>query len=78
MEVRKLDNATNPDGGAWIVIEQEDDQFTIIGKVGKGSPPSFWARGIHSPELAIRASVAWADLLSIPRLYVRERQGQRI
>jgi hypothetical protein len=74
MEVRKLEGATNPEGTAWIVIEREDNLFTIEGNVGKGVQPSFRSRGIRSPELAIKASVAWADLLSIPRLYVRERQ----
>ena len=71
MEVRNLDNTTDPEGGAWIMIEREDDLFTIKGNFGKGPQPSFESRGIRSPELAIEASVAWADLLSIPRLYVR-------
>ncbi len=77
MEVRTLDGATNPGGGAWIVIEQEHGLFAIEGKAGNGVQRSFRSRGIHSSELAIKATVALADLLSISRLYVRERQDRQ-
>jgi hypothetical protein len=71
MEVRTLYGATNPEGEAWMVIERERDLFAIEANVGNAAR-AFRSRGIHSPELAIKASAAWADLLNIPRRYVRE------
>jgi hypothetical protein len=71
MEVRTLYGATNPHGDGWMVIERERGLFAIEASVGKAAR-AFRSRGIHSPELAIKASAAWADLLNSPRLYVRE------
>jgi hypothetical protein len=73
MEVRTIYGATNPEGDAWLVIERERGLFAIEANVGGAS--TFRSRGIDSPELAIKASAVWADLLSIQRLYVREGAG---
>ena len=76
MEVRTLESATNPKGDAWIVIEQEGAPVIISVTVKKAGSAPFHTRGIHSPELAIKASVAWADLLSIDNVYVRTAVGR--
>jgi len=64
---------TSPKGSACVLIEKEDDRFTVSGKACRGTiDASFASRGLDTPEAAIKASVVWADLLDIPLIYVRD------
>jgi hypothetical protein len=62
-----------PKGAAWILIEKDGGRFALSGRACRGRiDASFTSRGLDTPEAAIKASVAWADLLDIPLIYVRE------
>ena len=73
VEVRNLFGETAPQGASWILIEKDGSRFAISGKACRGTiDASFASRGLDTPEAAIKASVAWADLLDIPLIYVRD------
>jgi hypothetical protein len=73
VEIRGLAGDMSPKGAAWILIEKAGDRYAITGRAQRESIDAFFApRGAESAEIAIRASVAWADLLGIPLIYVRE------
>jgi hypothetical protein len=62
-----------PKGDAWVLVKKEGDQYLVEGKVnGKSMDASVAPRGFNTPAVAIRAATAWADLLTIPVIYVRE------
>jgi hypothetical protein len=62
-----------PNAAAWILIQGKDDHFSVSGVAkGKAIDASFAPSGFDSAEKAIKASVAWADLLEIPVIYVRD------
>jgi hypothetical protein len=55
------------------LIEKAGDRYAITGRAQRESIDAFLApRAVESAEVAIKASVAWADLLGIPLIYVRE------
>jgi hypothetical protein len=73
VEVRNLFGDTAPKGVAWILIEKKAEGFAISGKAHRTSiAASFASHGLDPPEAAIRASVAWADLLDIPLIYIKD------
>jgi hypothetical protein len=74
VEVLKLKaDESSPTVAAWILIQKEGPHFAVSGVAkGKAIDASFAPRGFDSAENAIKASVAWADLLEIPVIYVRE------
>jgi hypothetical protein len=73
VEVRRLTGEMAPNGAAWVLIEKEGEGFAICGRAHRSAiDASFVSHGLNTPEVAIRASVAWADLLDIPLLFVRE------
>jgi len=74
VEVLKLKaDESSPNVAAWILIQREGPHFAVSGVAkGKTIDASFAPRGFDSAENAIKASVAWADLLEIPVIYVRE------
>ena len=74
VEVLKLKaDESAPDAAAWVLIQRQGELFAVSGVAkGKTIDASFAPRGFDSAEEAIRASVAWADLLEIPVIYVRE------
>ena len=62
-----------PNASAWILIQRKGEEFSVTGAArGKAIDASFAPRGFDSAEKAIKASVAWADLLEIPVIYVRD------
>jgi hypothetical protein len=74
VEVLKLKaDESAPDAAAWILIQREGADYAVSGIArGKAIDASFAPRGFDSAETAIKASVAWADLLEIPVIYVRD------
>jgi len=74
VEVRNLkDDEIAPAAPAWVLIQKDGDHFAVRGVAkGKTVDASFAPRGFDSAERAIKASVAWADLLEIPVIYVRD------
>ena len=74
VEVRNLkEEDAAPHTAAWILIQKTGGAFTVSGAAkGKTIDASFSPRGFDTAEKAIKASVAWADLLEIPVIYVRE------
>ena len=76
VEVRNLkDHEAAPQTASWVLIEKTDGNFSVVGMAkGKTIDASFAPRGFESAESAIKASVAWADLLEIPVIYVRDGQ----
>jgi hypothetical protein len=78
VEILKL-NATDdfPGGDAWILIEQREGLYFVRGQArGMTVEASLAATGMDSSEVAIRAALAWADLLTVPFIYVREGLSQ--
>ncbi len=74
VEVRNLkDKETAPKSPAWVLIQKRGGGFSVCGVAkGKAIDAAFAPRGFDSAEKAIKASVAWADLLEIPVIYVKE------
>jgi hypothetical protein len=74
VEVLNLtDGEAEPDGAAWVLIEKKADEYIITGRAsGRTIDASFAPCGFDTAEAAIKASVAWADLLGIPVIYVRD------
>ena len=73
VEIRGLAGDMSPKGAAWVLIEKAGDRYAITGRAQRESIDAFFApRAVESAEIAIKASVAWADLLGIPLIYVRE------
>ena len=74
VEVRNLRNKENaPKSPAWVLIQKRGGGFSVSGVAkGKTIDAAFSPRGFDSAEKAIKASVAWADLLEIPVIYVKE------
>jgi hypothetical protein len=73
VEVRNLaDGEAAPSGAAWVLIEKVGETFAVNGQAnGNSIAASFSPRGFDTGEAAIKASVAWADLLGIPLIYVK-------
>lgn len=74
VEVLKLKaDESAPNGAAWVLIQRQGELFAVNG-VAKGNAidASFAPQAFDSAEEAIKASVAWADLLEIPVIYVRD------
>jgi hypothetical protein len=76
MEVRNLrPDETQPSGPAWVLIEKIGDKYAVRGQANhKAVDASFAPSDFDTAEVAIKASVAWADLLGIPLLYVKDGQ----
>jgi hypothetical protein len=74
VEVRNLQNqADEPTGDAWVLVEKRGALYFVTGRQnGQAVDASIAPSGLESPEAAIRAATAWADLLSAPILYVRD------
>jgi hypothetical protein len=78
VEIRNLVGDTRPTGAAWVLIEREGDRYAIRGYAQREAIDAFFvSRGVESAEVAIMASIAWADLLSIPQIYVRDEQSPK-
>jgi hypothetical protein len=76
VEVRNLKtDADAPVGEAWVLVEKRGGLYFITGRRnGQAVDASVAPSGFDSPEAAIHAATAWADLLSAPILYVRDGQ----
>ena len=62
-----------PHGDAWVLVKKEGDQYLVEGKVnGKSVDAAVAPRGFDTAAVAIRAAAAWADLLTIPVIYVQD------
>jgi hypothetical protein len=74
VEVRNLKSEEDePIGNAWVMVEKRSGLYFITGRQnGKAVDASVAPSGFDSPEAAIHAATAWADLLSAPILYVRD------
>ena len=72
-EIRTLrDGDSVPEDAAWVSIKKEDGKFNVSGQAAGLDKPVFFAGpGFDTAEEAIKASVAWADLLGAGVLYVR-------
>jgi hypothetical protein len=73
VEVRNLKTEEDePTGDAWVLVEKRGGLYFITGRQnGQAVDASVAPSGLDSPEAAIHAATAWADLLSAPILYVR-------
>ena len=79
VEVRELGpEESAPEGAAWVLIDKEDGKFKVSGQAAGTDRPVFFSRpGFASAEEAMKASIAWADLLAVQILYVRGvREGE--
>ena len=76
VEVRNLrDDKMAPETAAWVLIQKTGENFSVSGMAKRNAiDASFAPRGFESAESAIKASVAWADLLEIPVIFVRDGQ----
>jgi hypothetical protein len=74
VELRSLKRDIHaPDGGAWVLIEKRDGRYHITGRQnGASVDASVWPPPVDDPRAAMQVATAWADLLSVPFLYVRE------
>lgn len=62
-----------PKGDAWVLVKKVGDQYLVESKVnGKSVGAAAAPRCFDTPAVAIRAAAAWADLLTIPVIYVRD------
>jgi hypothetical protein len=73
VELRSLKpDEDGPSGDAWVLIEKHDGVYSITARQNGASvdasvaPPAF-----DTPEAAMHAATTWADLLSVPVIYVR-------
>lgn len=75
VEIRKLGETDPfPGGDAWILIERREALYFVRGQAaGMTVEASLAATGMDSAEVAIRGALAWADLLSAPVVYVRDK-----
>jgi hypothetical protein len=80
VEVRALAvEADEPSGEAWVLIEKRNGQYFVRGRQnGNALDASVAPSGVDSPEAAIQAATAWADLLGIALLYVRDERRPTI
>jgi hypothetical protein len=74
VEVRNLaSHETAPKEAAWVLIERSGERFDVVGQArGAAIDAAFAPRGLETAEAAIKAAVAWADLLGISVLYVKD------
>ena len=74
VEIRSLKrDARAPRGDAWILIEKRGDAYFIVGRQnGASVDASVSTNAFRTPEEAMQAAMAWADLLSVPYLYMRD------
>jgi hypothetical protein len=75
VEVRRLKQteAFPPPGRAWILIEKRDGLYFVRGQSKDASvEASLGATGTDSAAVAIRGAEAWADLLMVDVVYVRD------
>jgi hypothetical protein len=74
VELRSLGrDEDSPDGKSWVLVEKRDGRYYVSGRQNGGSvDASVSPAGVDTPSAAIRAAADWADLLSIPYLYVRD------
>lgn len=79
VEILRLDEVdVFPESDAWILIEKRETLYFVRGQAGGMTvEASLAATGIDSADVAIRAALAWADLLTVPIIYVREGLSQR-
>jgi hypothetical protein len=74
VELRSLKREDSaPSGDAWVLIEKHDRLYSITARQNGASvdasvsPPAF-----DTPEAAMQAATTWADLLSVPVIYLRD------
>lgn len=78
MKFRLSETDAFPDGDAWIFIEKRGALYFVRGRArGMTIEASLAAAGIDSAGVAIRAALAWADLLTFSIICVREGVSQR-
>jgi hypothetical protein len=73
VEVRRLEvDAGLPSGEAWILVEKRGDLYFVFGRSeGKATlAPS----GVDNARVAFYSANAWADLLGVSLLYIREER----
>ena len=62
-----------PTGDSWVLIEPHAGLYYITGRQNGGSvDASVSPEPFSTPETAMRAATQWADLLSVPYLYIRQ------
>jgi hypothetical protein len=71
VEVRNLDEQTEPKGSAWVLVEKRGGSYFISAKAN-GSAVNVSRSAIIAPVTAIHAATKWADLLAAPVLYIKE------
>jgi hypothetical protein len=76
VEVRSLAvDAGAPPGDDWVLVEKRGGSYFVSGRrSGKTLDASVAPAGVGSPEAAIHAATAWADLLGVSLLYVRDER----
>jgi hypothetical protein len=77
VEIRRLKQTEPfpPPGRAWILIEKQGDLYFVRGRSKDASvDASLGATGTDSAAVAIRGAEAWADLLMVDVVYVRDDQ----
>ena len=75
VEVRNLGrDDEEPTGDSWVLIEKRGGLYFITGRQNaEALEASVAPSGVDTPEAAIHAATAWADLLAIPLLYIRDK-----
>lgn len=73
VEMRNLSQGDEPEGESWILVEKRDSLFIITGRQNGASVDAALAPApVDAPDAAIRAATAWADLLAVPFIYIRD------
>jgi len=74
VELRSLGREVDaPPGDAWVLVEPHAGLYYITGRQnGDSVDASVTPEPFSTPEAAMRAAMEWADLLSVPYLYVRQ------
>jgi hypothetical protein len=73
VEVRSLEIGAEPEGREWVLVEKRGKLYFITGrKDAKTVDATIAPAGLDDPEAAMHAAAAWADLLHVGVLYVRD------
>ncbi len=74
VELRSLGREVDvPPGGAWVLVEPHAGLYYITGRQnGASVDASVSPEPFSTAEAAMRAATEWADLLSVPYIYIRQ------
>ena len=74
VELRSLGRDVDaPPGTSWVLVEPQGGLYYITGRQNAASiDASVSPEPFSTPEAAMRAATEWADLLSVPYLYIRQ------